>query len=277
MEKDRNFNSWANKMRTKFKNKNTVKEKMPSSRNESESSSICTATIGSISVRRHKLHRKTSSVVRATHGHVYGPIQGPTAPDNLTLNSNKFGVPMTMINRVYKAHCKKKIRQSVLRRVRFMHMGYVQPPDRDESSDNESLQNVKKLALIRTPYFVIPTIKISQVKKKDRFRNKYLKKDRLKRINLLLEDRKGSANPIETEMKKEVGVTTIDSHANENGVTKKHEFFAKFFQLSTKQKTGLKRDPEKERYYNAILNKFNEHRQRCEPQKKVVYFKIFIL
>lgn len=77
----------------------------------------------------------------------------------------------TMINRVRKACNKRRIRESVLRRVRFAHMGYIQPPDREESSDNENLQKWKRLALDRTPYFVIPTFKISRVKKKNRFRN----------------------------------------------------------------------------------------------------------
>lgn len=48
--------------------------------------------------------------------------------------------------------------------------------------NNESVQN----ALIRTPYFLVPIVRIRQVRQKERFRNKFLQKERLNRINLLL-------------------------------------------------------------------------------------------
>lgn len=276
VEMDRFFKVWAQDERAKFKAKDMPAAKKPPP-TESEVSSIGSATpSASLTGRRRKTRRRQQRKQKGTTGHMFGPLQKPIGPDKLTVHSDKFGVPMTMINRVRKAHKKRKIRESVLRKVRFAHMGYIQPPDRDESSDNESLENVKKLALIRTPYFVIPTIKISQVKKKDRFRNKYLKKDRLKRINLLLSDRRTSAerrdhSPYSSD---QVDESDDDLEAGEGdaiGMTKKHEFFAKFFQLSTKKKSELKRAPEKEKYYELILNKYEEHRQQCEPQEKVSF------
>lgn len=274
VETDRFFKVWAQDKRAKFKTKD-----MPAANQatpiESEVSSISSASPSS--GRRRKRRRRRQRKQKGTTGHMFGPLQKQIGPDKLTVQSDKFGVPLTMINRVRKAHRKRKIRESVLRKVRFAHMGYIQPPDRDESSDNESLENVKKLALIRTPYFVIPTIKISQVKKKDRFRNKYLKKDRLKRINLLLSDRRTSAERRDhaTHSSDQVDESDDDLEPGQSkaiGMTKKHEFFAKFFQLSTKKKSELKRAPEKEKYYELILNKYEEHRQQCEPQEKVWMF-----
>lgn len=274
VETDRYFKVWAKDERTKFKTKDQPPIRKPPQA-ESEASSIGSSSpIASLSGRRRR-RRRRKRTQNGTTGHMFGPLHnGPIGPDKLTVHSDKFGVPMTMINRVRKAHRKRKIRESVLRKVRFAHMGYIQPPDRDESSDNESMENVKKLALIRTPYFVIPTIKISQVKRKDRFRNKFLRKDRLKRINLLLSDRRNSAERREHFKYSDEVYEDDDLEAMENdavGMTKKHQFFAKFFQLSTKKKSELKRLPEKEKYYELILNKYEEHRQQCEPQKKVVF------
>lgn len=204
-------------------------------------------------------------------GHMFGPFTKPVTPDKLTVQSDKFGVPSTMINRVRKAYNKRRIKESVLRRVRFAHMGYIQPPNRDESSDNESLQKVKRLALVRTPYFVIPTIKISQVKKKDRFRNKFLKKDRLKRINLLLnyQGSSGKRDSDKEEGSDESDEEDIGDQKRGMGNSKKQQFFAKFFQLSTKKKSELKRVPVKAKYYKVIMDKYEELKRQCEPQKKV--------
>lgn len=104
---------------------------------------------------------------------------------------DRFGIPKTMMNKARKQQQKKKIEEDILKEVRFTHMGFNQPPIKDESSDNDSIKNIKKLALIRTPYFLIPTIKINQIRRKDRLRKKYLKNYRLNRINILLyENRK---------------------------------------------------------------------------------------
>lgn len=205
-----------------------------------------------------------------------GHLQSPVGPDPLTVDSDKFGVPMTMINRVAKAQRKRRIRESYLRRIRFTHMGYIQPPDRDESSDNESLENVKKLALLRTPYFVIPTVKISQVRRKNRFRNKYLRKDRLKRINLLLSDRRNRLSGRETDeesdedVQHDAGVVEAAAEHKEQEVdVKRQEFFAKFFELDPRKKLVSQRAPEKQKFYDLIASRYEEHRRSCEPQEKV--------
>lgn len=91
-----------------------------------------------------------------------------------------------MINKAKKYQEKMDIQKSILKKVRRTHMGCNQPPSNDDSSDGDSIQNVKRLALIRTPYFLLPTIKRNCVRRKERFRNKYLRNSRLNRINCLL-------------------------------------------------------------------------------------------
>lgn len=249
-----------------------------------ESDSSCsegrnTIGAGSKSSRRHrKGHHRRQHFVKGMSGFMFGPIQKPVGPDPLTVDADKFGVPLTLINRVAKAQRKRRIREGYLRRIRFAHMGYIQPPDRDESSDNESMENVKKLALLRTPYFVIPTVKISQVRRKDRFRNKFLRKDRLKRINLLLSDRRyrgGSDDDSECDDGRDVdGGDDAAGDASAEEVEKtadmqKQHFFAKFFELDPKKKVASNRAPEKQKFYELIASKYEEHRKKCEPLEKV--------
>lgn len=208
--------------------------------------------------------------------HLAGYMNGPFSHEKPnTFASDRFDIPFTMIERAKKEHEKRDIQSNVLRRVRLSHMGYRQPPSKDDSSDNESVQNVKRLALLRTPYFLVPTIKISQVRKKERIRNKYLRKDRLNRINLLLFDRtrksKGKGRAIDGNSSGAEGggdrsPATDDDTAK---VTKKHHYFAKFFQLGPKKKVAPKRDPLKEKYCKIILDKFEEHRVRCQPNDQV--------
>lgn len=280
IEADRQFKTKADEARCKFKQPKLrpAPKRRPSV--DSDESSI-TPAIGPKASKRNgvagcRRRKRRQNNVECMHGHMFGPLQSPVGPDPLTVDSDKFGVPMTMINRVAKAQRKRRIRESYLRRIRFTHMGYIQPPDRDESSDNESLENVKKLALLRTPYFVIPTVKISQVRRKNRFRNKYLRKDRLKRINLLLSDRRNRLSGRETDeesdedLQHDAGVVEAAAEHKEQEVdVKRQEFFAKFFELDPRKKLVSQRAPEKQKFYDLIASRYEEHRRSCEPQEKV--------
>lgn len=237
--------------------------------NNSETSSVHSSPVRAVVTTNKKRRRTKKSGKNALHhltGYMYGIFSKPTTQTQIQSKNDRFGIPFTMIERAQKEHTKRKIQENVLRRVRLSHMGYNQPPSKDDSSDSESIQNVKRLALLRTPYFLVPTIKISQVRKKERFRNKYLQKDRLNRINLLLYDRSKKGLEIEKADEGDVDDNEID---NEIKITKKHHFFAKFFQLSTKSKIALKRDPMKEKYFKVILDKFEEQRKHCEPKDSV--------
>lgn len=260
------FKDWAQNLRNHHK-KSAVLHQENGTR--STNSTVSFTKASKRQKRRYKKQRKHH--LRRLTGYMYGPFT--KVKDSVeTGERNKFGVTFALINRAKKNKIKKKIQSDLLRHIRLSHMGLTQPPDKDESSDNESLQNVKRLALIRTPYFLVPTIKISQVKKKELLRSKYLKKDRLNRINLLLRDRmkrRGSQN--KDNIPKSTHIEGVSD--NEAKITKKHEYFAQFFQLSTKSKLALKRerDPIKEKYYEVILNKFEMQKKQCEKLAEVKY------
>lgn len=208
--------------------------------------------------RRQPRRFSHKNVIKHLSGYMYGPFTRPPSPDQLTLDGDKFGIPLSMTDRAKRYYKKKNIQDNVLRRMRLSHMGFEQPPSKDESSDdNESTQNVKKLALIRTPYFILPTIKISQVKRKDRFRNKYLKKDRLKRINLLMDENK-SRSSVRGKM------------TDEQFIQQKQSIFAKFFQLTGRKPKPVEpaRNPEKEKYYNIIKTKYQESRKQLDAAEE---------
>lgn len=235
-----------------------------SSETSSPRSSVDRAVISKRKCARHRRHRPNA--LNRLVGFMNGPLhrERPNA-----FASDRLGIPFSMIDRAKKEHEKRDIQANVLRRVRLSHMGYRQPPSKDDSSDNESIQNVKRLALLRTPYFLVPTIKISQVRKKERIRNKYLRKDRLNRINLLLFDRtKKSMEPANRDGSGSDGESPARD-ADTINVTKKHQYFAKFFQLGPKKKIVPQLDSMKAKYCKIILDKFEEHRVRCDPNNQV--------
>lgn len=274
---ERTFKQWAKTSRNEFKN---PRQAMQSNDEQLSDVSSIKSSITVTKTKRGRRQRKIKSrgkySIKKVAGHMFGPFTETPTPDKLTVKSDKFGVPLSMMQRAEKDRKKRKIQEDVLRRVRLSHMGYTQPPDKDESSENESVQNVKRLALIRTPYFMMPTIKISQVKKKDRFRNKYLKKDSLKRINILLLDRENQTVDLDSKSGEDSVENVLNdsepgdsSFKSTSPATKKHQYFAKFFQLSNQKKSILKRIPTKEKYYKIILDKFEEQKKQCEPDDEV--------
>lgn len=265
---DEIFREWAKGERKKYKDgyRGGIAE-------SDSTESVKSESVHSIRMKLQTPRRQTrrfshKNVIKHLSGYMYGPFTRPPSPDPLTQDGNKFGIPLSMTDRATRYYKKKKIQDNVLRRMRLSHMGFEQPPSKDESSDdNESTQNVKKLALIRTPYFILPTIKISQVKRKDRFRNKYLKKDRLKRINLLMGEN-NSRSSVRGKM------------TDEQFIQQKQSIFAKFFQLTARKPKPIEpiRDPEKEKYFNIIKTKYEESRKQAdaaEDANKPISFEQF--
>lgn len=257
------FREWGLSEREHFKAKQSDK-KSPFPGEESDDNSDGKSILTGTQRSRRKINQKINhkNVIKHISGYMYGPFTKQPTPDKLTQDGDKFGIPFTMTDRAKRFYKKRRIQHNVLRRVRLSHMGFEQPPSKDVSSDDESVQLVKKLALIRTPYFIVPTIKISQVKRKDRFRNKFLKKDRLKRINLLMNGtRRKNKNQVADE---------------ENIFKQKQSIFAKFFQLTGKkfkQTEEPKVNPDKMKYYKIIKDKYLEHRSLCEVLDQVNIFK----
>ncbi|KAJ6643216.1 hypothetical protein Bhyg_08173 [Pseudolycoriella hygida] len=253
------FRKWAVNMRDEIRKERAGSSTVSNS--ISDRSSAKTIITGSKYSRKNLSKVGHKNIVKHLSGYMFGPFAKTPTPDELTKDGDKFGIPRTMTERAKRYHKKHKIQHNVLRRVRLSHMGFVQPPSKDESSDdNESVQEVKKLALIRTPYFIIPTIRISQVKKKDRFRNKFLRGDRLKRINLLMDDRSKSQS-------KPKNVVETDEDIAE----RKRSMFAKFFQLIGKKdaKGRVEQEPkeigvDKTNYLKLIRENFVKNRDKYE-------------
>lgn len=232
----------------------------------------------SIGRARNKSKKPKRRRGRNALNHLMGYMNGPFMRQKpKTSSDDRFGIPFTMIDRGRKEHEKRDIQANVLRRVRLSHMGYRQPPSKEDSSDNESVQNVKRLALLRTPYFLMPIVRISQVRKKERIRNKFLRKDRLNRINLLLFDRTRKLMDSKGQRDVDDGSDAGDDDDGTIQVTKKHEYFAKFFQLRPKKTAKRVHNPTKTKYYKIIADKFQEHRMKCESDEMVCcVFRLFI-
>lgn len=198
--------------------------------------------------RCKKIQIKPKEIIKHLSGFLYGPF-GKTkiTPDPMTKNDTKLLVPNTMIQRAEADYNEKKIKKRILRRARLQHMNMPLPPSDDYKSDeNDSLEDVKTLGLIRTPYFRVPTIRTQQKKKKDRLRNRFLKTDRLNRITMLLYDR----SIWKVNKKIESKSSSIKSKEIKPRCNKK---------VSVEEKSPLK-----EKYVKLIDEKFQKHRLNYE-------------
>lgn len=101
--------------------------------------------------------------------------------------ADRFGISYSMIIRAHKKYKQHETETNILKKLRLLHMGQNQPPLKSDSSENNTERNMKKLFLLRTPYFMIPIIK--KVQRKDSVENIYLYRQRLNRIRFLFNDR----------------------------------------------------------------------------------------
>lgn len=101
--------------------------------------------------------------------------------------TDRFGISCSMIIRTRKRYKQQETRNNILKKLRLLHMGQNQPPIKSDSSENNTERNIKKLFLLRTPYFMIPIIK--KVQREDSLENIYLYRQRLNRIRFLFNDR----------------------------------------------------------------------------------------
>lgn len=125
-------------------------------------------------------------------GYLYGGFSKDFGPDTTMDNQTKFNVPLTMFSR---AQVESKVRAMSRKKIQTARLEYMRIPQIPSDSENSDdiFEDIKGLSLIRTPYFSIPTLKHLKVKRMERLRSKHLKGNRLKRINMLLFDRKFSA------------------------------------------------------------------------------------
>lgn len=256
------FRAWALRERARFQG--TASDQGDAAE-QATTESYMTGAGGATRKKGRRFNAK--NVIRHITGYMYGPFTRPPSPDGVMQKENKFGIPTTMTDRAKRCEKTQTIQEDELRRARMDSLGFKQPPDKDDSSDDEdaSVLNVKKLALVRTPYFTVPTIRIDKVKRAKQFRNRFLSKDRLKRINLLLRDDK-DPNQQRRKSQQQVEQQRLVTERRKQSVA------AKFMQLLARKKTrpdDRDRDPEKEKYYELIQKKFVESRTKCEPEELV--------
>lgn len=126
-------------------------------------------------------------------GYLYGGFTKDTGPDITMENQTKFNVPYSMFSR---AQVESKVRALSRKKIQRNRMDYMKLPQIPSDSENSDdiFEDIKGLSLVRTPYsFAVPTITHTKVKRMERLKSKHLKGNRLKRINILLFDRKLSA------------------------------------------------------------------------------------
>jgi hypothetical protein len=139
--------------------------------------------------------KKREDLLGAKHlaGYLFGGFTKDLGPDSSMENQTKFNVPLTMFSR---AQVESKVRAVYRKKVQSKRLEYMKIPQIPSDSENsdDNFEEIKGLSLVRTPYFSIPTITHTKVKRMERLKSKHLKGNRLKRINLLLFDRKQSAD-----------------------------------------------------------------------------------
>lgn len=125
-------------------------------------------------------------------GYLYGGFTKDAGPDATMDAQTKFNVPLSMFSR---AHVESKVRSMVRKKIQSARLDYMKIPQIPSDSENSDdiFEDIKGLSLIRTPYFSIPTITHTKVKRMERLKSKHLTGNRLKRINMLLFDRKATS------------------------------------------------------------------------------------
>lgn len=154
------------------------------------------------SLNQKKKRKRKKRYLKHITGYMFGQFTKKPLPDPLMQSSTKFDIPLTMIDRGLKLQKSQDLKDSILRKERLVHLNVKLPPSNDDTDSEQgkpAMEEVKKVALIKTPYFSIPRIKKQQVKKLERFRNRYLNKERLRRINMLFYDRENVGEKKSTE------------------------------------------------------------------------------
>uniref|UniRef100_A0A336LMF2 CSON014312 protein n=1 Tax=Culicoides sonorensis TaxID=179676 RepID=A0A336LMF2_CULSO len=192
------FTEWAIKEREKFKQRRAAKavkqeKTITETLSMDQSSDSDTDSRGT----EYKIKRKTKKRDKIQHisGYMYGeftkiPKQGK--------KTTKFGIPLSMLDRAKEEMEKQKEKDKQLRRARIAHMKLPLFFEDENSGEDDVVETVKALTLIRTPFLRLPKIKTQKKRRRDRLRSKYLKQDRLKRITMLLYDRSYDPNSKES-------------------------------------------------------------------------------
>lgn len=159
-------------------------------------------------------------------------------------NTERFGITFSAIDKTFKKRANFEIRENELRKNRLLHLNYNKSVSKENSSDNDSVKINKQIALIRTPYSMVPKIKINKRRTGQYLYNQYLQKDRLTRINTLLLKNVKFCDDINITKKFQVNKTT-ESEPKNNIINEIYEtnsfkqYFNTISNLTIKQLQGL--------------------------------------
>ncbi|XP_053697764.1 uncharacterized protein LOC128744635 [Sabethes cyaneus] len=269
------FRDWAVKERYNFKNKSNIALiKREKETLESELGSSVDTKPHDYITNEGKRVTKVRKATKIPHveGHMYGPFTKLPRLDPLLESETKFGIPLSLLVRSYREMDSAKEGERNLINSRLAHMRIpLCPRSSDESSDDDDkMEEVKILSFLRTPYFRIPTIRTQRKRRKDRLRSRWLKKDRLKRITMLLYDRTEENMKIKKQdnrQKLEAG------SAGPSATGEKKKVPARKLPPDNKPQISEKR----KRYYEFIEGKSREYRRLYDEclQQKMTSFQDF--
>ncbi|XP_065075827.1 uncharacterized protein LOC135699474 [Ochlerotatus camptorhynchus] len=269
------FRDWALKERYYFKNKNNFdmmkreKENLQSEMGSSVDTKSCDY-IAADGRRVTKLSRATK--IPHIEGHMYGPFTKLPRLDPLLENETKFGIPLSLLVRSYREMDSMKEGERNVINTRLSHMRIpLCPRSSDESSDDdEKMEEVKILSFLRTPYFRIPTIRTQKKRRKDRLRSRWLKKDRLKRITMLLYDRSEE----NMRFRKRSG---LNRHGSDSDSVDSSGVRRKTASKHSKQDDRQELSDKRKRYYEFIEQKSREYRRLYDEclQQRMTSFQDF--
>uniref|UniRef100_A0A182VTE0 Uncharacterized protein n=1 Tax=Anopheles minimus TaxID=112268 RepID=A0A182VTE0_9DIPT len=272
------FRDWAMRERYNFQNRSNIE--MMKRERETLESELCS----SVDTRSHEYisneGRRVTKVRRSTkiphvEGHMYGPFTRLPVEDPLLENETKFGIPLSLLVRSYREMDTKKEGERNLIDTRLSHMRIpLCPKSSDSSEDEDQMEEVKILSFLRTPYFPIPTIKRQKKRRKDRLRSRWLQKNRLKRITMLLYDRSlENMRAGRRRKSKHTDAGASSSHASSSARSR------------SERKASGSKDPaqakvvseKRKRYYRFIEDKSQQYRRMYDEslQQRMTSFQDF--
>ncbi|XP_062703462.1 uncharacterized protein LOC109424235 [Aedes albopictus] len=253
------FRDWALRERYNFKNKSNIDMMKREKENlESEmGSSVDTKPCDYITADGRRVTKlKKATKIPHLDGYMYGPFTKLPRLDPLLESETKFGIPLSLLVRSYREMDSMKEGERNVINTRLAHMRIpLCPRSSDESSDDEDkMEEVKILSFLRTPYFRIPMVRTQKKRRKDRLRSRWLKKDRLKRITMLLYDR--SEENMKYRKRSGLHRPGSDSDSVDSAGVKK-----KAASKQSKQEVKPQLSDQRKRYFEFIEQKSREYRR----------------
>ncbi|XP_035906981.1 uncharacterized protein LOC118509865 [Anopheles stephensi] len=274
------FRDWAMRERYNFQNRSNIE--MMKRERETLESELCS----SVDTRSHEYisneGRRVTKVRRSTkiphvEGHMYGPFTRLPVEDPLLENETKFGIPLSLLVRSYREMDTKKEGERNLIDTRLSHMRIpLCPKSSDSSEDEDQMEEVKILSFLRTPYFPIPTIKRQKKRRKDRLRSRWLQKNRLKRITMLLYDRSLENMRAGRRKKgKRADGSASASRASSSGRSRSERKVSGTKEPAEVQKAVV--SEKRQRYYRFIEDKSQQYRRMYDEslQQRMTSFQDF--